>query len=358
MQRFFAVGQDTSGNAIPSVTVTVNLTGTATLATLFSDNAFTPLANPFTSNTDGTYQFYARNGRYDVVLTKTNYTFTASETTDVLLDDDFSVVSPAQITANQNDYAPTNGTNVAVWRLTSDAARTITGIVAPTSNAGVRRLSILNSGSFALTLSHNSGSSTAGNRFTFPRSRDVILLPNENLDLYYDATLTSWVAARVPNRRILSVTTADSAALTNSVVETTMFTATVSGGVLGSSNLVTATAYGKVSNTSGVGTAMSLRHKYGGTTLGTLNFATNFNFADLGLVARFIVAGDGATNAQYGALATDQGFLITSFNNASGRGTSAVDSTIDQTLLFTAQWGAASNLLSYTVEYVVLEIVP
>ncbi len=52
--------------SFPSCQVTVYLTGTTTLATIYSDNSGTPLANPFTAASDGYWFFYANNGRYDV----------------------------------------------------------------------------------------------------------------------------------------------------------------------------------------------------------------------------------------------------------------------------------------------------
>ena len=54
----------------PNCTITVYDTGTLTLATLYSDNAGTPtpLSNPFTSSADGSWFFYAVNGRYDIRL--------------------------------------------------------------------------------------------------------------------------------------------------------------------------------------------------------------------------------------------------------------------------------------------------
>lgn len=52
----------------PQCQVRVYLTGTLTLATIYSDNISTPKANPFTANTDGSFFFYAANGRYDVTL--------------------------------------------------------------------------------------------------------------------------------------------------------------------------------------------------------------------------------------------------------------------------------------------------
>jgi hypothetical protein len=50
-------------------TVTVYVSGTLTLATIFADNISTPLANPFTADATGFWFFYAANGRYDVSLT-------------------------------------------------------------------------------------------------------------------------------------------------------------------------------------------------------------------------------------------------------------------------------------------------
>lgn len=52
----------------PQCQVTVYLTATLTLASLFSDNSGTVKANPFTANTDGSYFFYAANSRYDVTM--------------------------------------------------------------------------------------------------------------------------------------------------------------------------------------------------------------------------------------------------------------------------------------------------
>lgn len=57
-----------------SCTVRVYISGTVTLATLYSDNLSpisTPLSNPFTANTSGYFEFYATGGRYDVQLTDT-----------------------------------------------------------------------------------------------------------------------------------------------------------------------------------------------------------------------------------------------------------------------------------------------
>jgi hypothetical protein len=74
----------------PSCQVSVYLTGTLTLATLYSDNSSTPKANPFTADAFGHWFFYAANGRYDVALSGGG--LPAPWTLgDVLLADPFSV---------------------------------------------------------------------------------------------------------------------------------------------------------------------------------------------------------------------------------------------------------------------------
>jgi hypothetical protein len=63
------------------------VSGTATLATLYSDNGVTPLANPFLSTSTGQVSFYAANGLYDLVVTKTGFetvTISAIELDDLL----------------------------------------------------------------------------------------------------------------------------------------------------------------------------------------------------------------------------------------------------------------------------------
>lgn len=53
----------------PLCTVNVYLTGTLTLATIYSDAIFTPLANPFTANSDSSFGFYASSSIcYDVTV--------------------------------------------------------------------------------------------------------------------------------------------------------------------------------------------------------------------------------------------------------------------------------------------------
>lgn len=74
MSSHIGVARDSEGNAVASVEVTVYENGTATPASIFSDEGLgTPLANPFTSDADGVYQFYAASDLYDIELSKTGF---------------------------------------------------------------------------------------------------------------------------------------------------------------------------------------------------------------------------------------------------------------------------------------------
>ncbi len=98
------------------------------------------------------------------------------------------VVTPAQLTANQNDYDPGAGTIV---RASSDAARDITGVVAGVSG---QRRQWVNVGSNNVVLKHASGSSAAANQFLNATGADITLGANEAADTWYDATSTKWRA--------------------------------------------------------------------------------------------------------------------------------------------------------------------
>ncbi len=63
----------------------VYIAGTLGAATLYSDNGVTPLANPFLSSATGRIDFYAANGRYDVVVSKVG--FLSVTISDIELDD-------------------------------------------------------------------------------------------------------------------------------------------------------------------------------------------------------------------------------------------------------------------------------
>lgn len=69
--RTSAQVQHTLVESYPSSTVTVYLTGTLTLASIFSDEAGTPKSNPFAANSDASWFFYVAAGRYDIKFSGT-----------------------------------------------------------------------------------------------------------------------------------------------------------------------------------------------------------------------------------------------------------------------------------------------
>lgn len=75
---------DNFGRALDGVSVTVKLQGTANLATIFSDRAGTALANPFTNEADGSFEFWADVlNRYDATFSKTGVTFDNTDRLDL-----------------------------------------------------------------------------------------------------------------------------------------------------------------------------------------------------------------------------------------------------------------------------------
>lgn len=97
-------------------------------------------------------------------------------------------VTPAQITANQNNYDP--GTAAENIRLATDASRNLTGLTC--SQAGGTRRVIHNVGSFNIVLVNQSGSSTDVNRFLNVTGADITLAPNDKAYLEYDGTTLRW----------------------------------------------------------------------------------------------------------------------------------------------------------------------
>lgn len=103
------------------------------------------------------------------------------------------IVSPAQITSNQNDYDPSDGSSGIAWanagvlRLNSDASRNITGLKAYGDN---RYAVLANTGSFDIVLVDASASSTAANRFSF--GRDLTIGAGQALEIIYDPFTSRW----------------------------------------------------------------------------------------------------------------------------------------------------------------------
>lgn len=87
MQRYRNTIVDAVGAPLAGVSVTVRLAGTTTAAPIYSDAAGTAKANPFICDANGSFEFYAANGRYTLLLSKAGVTFDADDTVDLVLHD-------------------------------------------------------------------------------------------------------------------------------------------------------------------------------------------------------------------------------------------------------------------------------
>ena len=185
MQKFGAVVQDTAGNVLASTTVTVYKAGTVSVASIYSNNTGSSKANPFTNDADGSYEFYAPNGRYDIVLAKTGYSFPAANTSDVLFDDQQTMIDVA-ISGTTNDLvAPIQD----VWRVTGSSSPLLTGVVARQNN---QRLTIMNVAATSVTISRENVLSAAANRFETNNGLSIVLDLNQAARFIYDGTTLRW----------------------------------------------------------------------------------------------------------------------------------------------------------------------
>lgn len=101
-------------------------------------------------------------------------------------------LTPAQLTADQNDYAP----GVArFYRLSTDATRSVTGLNA--SQVSGQECEVWNVGANSLVLKHQDAGSAAANRFLCTGGADVTLAADDVALLRYDATTSRWRVRKV-----------------------------------------------------------------------------------------------------------------------------------------------------------------
>jgi hypothetical protein len=96
-------------------------------------------------------------------------------------------ISPAQLVANTNDWAPAGLATAAMIRVSTDASRNLTGL---TGGSGGRLLTIHNVGVQPLVLKDEDGASTGANRFAL--FADYTLTADGMVTLQYDGTTSRW----------------------------------------------------------------------------------------------------------------------------------------------------------------------
>ena len=115
-QKYTNVVQDASGNILSGTTVIVKLAGQSGNATIYSDALCSVVqTNPYTNASDGYFVFYARNARYDVSFSKTGYTFTTGNTSDLYIAE--PLIGAGRLTfvgATSIQFCPFNGNYVNI----------------------------------------------------------------------------------------------------------------------------------------------------------------------------------------------------------------------------------------------------
>mgnify|MGYP003461092463 FL=1 len=98
-----------------------------------------------------------------------------------------SIISPSQITSDQDNYAPTGWAKAQIVRIDADDFRAITSFSA-TFSGDTKTIS--NVGSFPVYFPGQHPDGTAANRIK--TRRDYILFPGESVDIWYDGTASRW----------------------------------------------------------------------------------------------------------------------------------------------------------------------
>lgn len=103
-----------------------------------------------------------------------------------------AVASPAQITANQNNYNPSSGalSHIRIWRLSTDASRNITGIAGKLW--GGRTHIVVNVGAQDIVFTNQDAASTAANQIITGTGASVTLVPDDTLMIVYDDVTANW----------------------------------------------------------------------------------------------------------------------------------------------------------------------
>jgi len=142
MQKLQGYSQiQSTGARVASATITVYNTGTLTLSQIFSDDLGTPLSNPFTSDANGLWFFYAANGRYDVQMSAGSPAISPAYTLSDYLDLDIgpsvtSIILGSNISLNSAFTSIAPGTTQEQTLPLANALTSGIASVSPTADPG------------------------------------------------------------------------------------------------------------------------------------------------------------------------------------------------------------------------------
>ena len=265
-------------------------------------------------------------------------------------------ISPAQITADQNDYNPAGLAAASALRLNSDAARNVTGLAGGSDG---RILVVHNVGSFPITLKDEAAGSTAAYRFAL--TADLVLAADAMALLQYDSTSSRWraVSASGSSGGItlgtpVNSTSGTSIDFTGIPAGTKRITINFNGvSTNGTSNLICQLGdSGGVETTGYLG--VSTTNHTSGAGAGS-SFTDGFGLAPAPLVADVwhgslvlnLVNAANNTWAAHSLLATTAG----SSYNLFGAGTKSTSATLDRVRITTSGGTAAFDLGEINISY-------
>ena len=100
-----------------------------------------------------------------------------------------SVITPSELTADQDNYNPTGFSTASVVRISSDVGmRAITSMSAQTDG---EIITFVNVGNYSMYFPSEHPDGTAANRIKY--SEDIILKPKHSIQFFYDGTASRWV---------------------------------------------------------------------------------------------------------------------------------------------------------------------
>ncbi len=249
-----------------------------------------------------------------------------------------TVVTPAQIAAATDNYAPGAGT---VQRWSSDAARTVTGVVAGAD--GETRI-VWNIGSFPITLSHEV-TSTAANRFTCAGGASIVFGPGECALMVYSTATSRWLVTKARSDIAQGTLIVRQPGGTPGTHEVRLFYDTsthgyvhAASGILG----LTASSFVDVMTSPGGSLVARFDLTLGGMNLGTAQITGGVNASarDVGFV-RVAAAVWRASNGSTGVGSLLSGVLVEA--NTAGSGAPNVLLSTESGTVLTNEGAAASN---------------
>ena len=188
----------TTGNVIAAAAAEVRVTGTGSLATLYATNSTggATLSNPLTTDSNGKFEFYAENNRYNITLSKSGTTIVDSSLTDIVLYDveDGGAQIKTAYEAETNAFTDAQFTKLAGIETGADVTDS-TNVVAAIAGQAIAPGEVNSSGNVTI----------AGGSFSAPSSGEGLVYSNstDGVVISGSGSSTDWVLANSSGSSVL-----------------------------------------------------------------------------------------------------------------------------------------------------------